>query len=250
MQKLSRSFVSSNLCRFAPALVAVATMGGAQSALGSVIASEDFELPGASAFKIVFDSSDPDTVTSTSGIASGIGNPDNAMFVNVDASAGIIPDGGGNSYYGMQIGTNMVLDAPLTSTDITDYRTAIDASVLGNAEPTVEADLRLLFQNDDNTQLIRVTTSRFEIGQSYQTFSIDMTEVESGSPFDFATANLADVTNVTVLLRTKSALNDFGVDSGNELRGDNVTLTLIPEPASLMLIGSGLLVIAARRRRA
>lgn len=66
----------------------------------------------------------------------------------------------------------------------------------------------------------------------------------------FVGSNSYDSTNPFLPFTVSDGVLNIGAVSGSDLGLANLTFTVVPEPASLMLIGAGLALMAGRRRRA
>ncbi len=223
-------------------LAAIAISGiGAMSASAQVIYNTTYDTGNASGY------SQNDTgapVVSTFSYqpgtnSNGVGGS-TALSLGFDASA-VIP---ANNYAVNMFSNQNKTGNNATSADLSLFTLNFDVSALGlvSNPQTLLVDIKFAGGANSNGNVFSVT------GTGFDSISINL-----GAAQAFGTAPTTANINNSLQLKFytfDNAANKFGRDGGNAIYIDNVTLTAVPEPSTVALLGLGAagMVIFARRR--
>lgn len=170
------------------------------------------------------------------------------------------------NYWGMGGGSGLaILNAP-TSIELGDYRISMDLRAMGllGLKGTVEFAVEFQIPDDvlggdpdtggDIILTLNFSASNGRAFLAESTFgnfstSLDQyTSISAGSLATFA-QHVGLVTNINVNVALPNGSAEFGLDAGNGLVVDNLTVEQVPEPSVVGLLGLGAAAVSLRRRR-
>lgn len=188
-----------------------------------------------------------------------------ALRTTMDAStAGTqLPANRTYDYLGFASAANSGFAQPLPSGQLADYKLTLSARAEGFAAGVTNStgELYLSISAPDGTLGVSDGNADLLIGLRFssgvalsEAFQSSSLELALGTVADGSIANFTDfyaaANQVTYVVTPDAAGNRFGFDVGNAVIVDDITLTVVPEPASALLFACSGLLFAGTRRRA